>query len=83
MPWLFNSSARIPSFRVYFRNLSKGTQSPGERSYVQKVQPLQLGRLYAAVGLFQGFPSLKQPSPVKSIRGGGPAAPKASKKFGN
>ncbi len=43
-----------PSLKVYFRNLPKGTQSPGARSYVQKVQPLQLGCLQATAAAREG-----------------------------
>jgi hypothetical protein len=38
----------------YFRNSFRGTQSPGARSYSQKVQPLQVRRLQAAAPAREG-----------------------------
>lgn len=38
----------------YFRNSFKDTQSPGARSYCQKVQPLQVRRLHAAPPASEG-----------------------------
>ncbi len=45
----------LPSeLAYYFLNLSIATQSPGARSYCQKVQPLQVRRLHASAAAMDG-----------------------------